>query len=123
MNAKHVMLGFLAGAAVAGIGTLLYTPASGKDLRKNISNNKDNIQSIYLDIKSKIQEMKQETVSASLVSKEAITLFITDVKALLHSWKEDIEPHKNEIQFRIKEIESALGELEQVVAIPTANKE
>ncbi|MEH6943550.1 YtxH domain-containing protein [Bacillus sp. JJ722] len=123
MNAKHVMLGFLAGAAVAGIGTLLCAPASGKDLCKNISNNKENFQNVYLDIKLKIKEMKHETVSASLVSKEAVTLFISDVKALIHSWKEDIEPHKNEIQIRIKEIESALGELEQVVSLPTANKE
>lgn len=123
MKAKHVMLGFLTGAAVAGITTLLCTPASGKNIRKNITTNKDDFQTMYLDLKAKIQEMKQEATSASLVSKEAITLFITDVKALIQSWKEDIEPHKNEIQVRIKEIENVLSELEQVTGMEATKKE
>lgn len=125
LKTKHVLLGFLAGATVAGVSTLLYAPASGKDLRKNIKNNKEDIQEIFLEIKTRIKEMKEETVSASQVSKEAIKIFITDVKGLISTWKEDIEPHKQEIQYRIKEIESALGELEHVVAVPAtpSNKE
>ncbi|WP_050614236.1 YtxH domain-containing protein [Bacillus testis] len=123
MKGKNVMLGFLAGAAVGGIATLLYAPASGKDLRKNIKENKEDIQVILADIKERIKDMKSETVSASNVSKETIKVFVSDVKERISAWKTDIEPHKQDIQYRIKEIESALGELEQVVSTSPAGSE
>lgn len=123
MKAKYVMLGFLTGAAVASISTLLYTPSSGKDLRKNILDNKESFQQISNELKVKIREMKDETITASQVSKEAVTLFIADVKSIIETWKESVEPHKNEIQIRIKEIENALGELEHVVAAPKSKEE
>ena len=118
MNGKRVLLVFFAGAVVAGVGTLLFAPTSGKNLRKNIVENKEDFQEIFVEIKSKINQMKQETVSATHVSKEVISVFISEVKDLIQSWKKEIEPHKNEIQFRIKEIENALGELEQIASSP-----
>ncbi|MGN1386631.1 MAG: YtxH domain-containing protein [Bacillus sp. (in: firmicutes)] len=118
MNGKHLLLGIVAGAAIAGIGTLLCTPTSGKNLRKNLKENKDELQDIISDIKLKVNEMKEESVSASKVSKEAVKQFISESKDLMQAWKSDVEPHKNEIQKRIKEIENTLGELESVLAEP-----
>lgn len=118
MNGKHLLLGIVTGAAIAGIGTLLYTPASGKNLRKNLKENKDELQDICKELKLKVNEMKEESLSASKVSKETVKLFISESKELVQAWKSDVEPHKNEIQKRIKEIENTLGELEDVVAEP-----
>lgn len=118
MNGKHLLLGIIAGAAITGIGTLLYTPTSGKNLRENLKENKDELQDIYKELKLKINEMKDESISASKVSKEAVKHFIAESKDLVNAWKSDVEPHRNELQKRIKEIENTLGELESVVTGP-----
>ena len=118
MNGKHLLLGIIAGAAIAGIGTLLYTPASGKNVRKNLKENKNELQDIYKELKLKVNEMKEESISASKVSKETVKNFIAESKDLVQAWKSDIEPHKNELQKRINEIENSLGELENIVSEP-----
>ncbi|MGM9927197.1 MAG: YtxH domain-containing protein [Bacillus sp. (in: firmicutes)] len=115
MKPKHLLLGFLTGASIVGLTTLLYAPSSGKELRKNIVNNKDEIQDMILEIKAKLTELGIEVSSASRISKETITLFIADVKESIQAWQTDIKPHTDEIHNHMAQIEQAVAELEDVV--------
>jgi len=62
--AKGLFLGFLAGGIVGGVLALLYAPKSGKELRQDISNKKDEMlddAGEYLDIaKHKAQDIINE---------------------------------------------------------------
>lgn len=121
MKAKSILTGFLTGALIAGVSTLLYAPASGKDLRKRINKNIEEIMSLITEMTEQIKEMKDEAITASNVSKESMKDFISDVKILIQNWKENIEPHKEEIGLKMKEIESALSELEAIMVTSSVN--
>ncbi len=121
MKAKSILTGFLTGALIAGVSTLLYAPASGKDLRKRINKNMEEIMSLITEMTEQIKEMKDEAITASKISKESMKDFISDVKILIQNWKENIEPHKKEIGLKMKEIESALSELEAIMVTSSVN--
>jgi gas vesicle protein len=123
MKVKSLLIGFLTGSIIAGATTLLTAPASGKETRNRIRQNKDEITGLLLEIKDRIVEIKNESVNVSKVGKESLQTFIADVKVLLDEWKTDIEPNKNALNNRIQEIESAVNELETVAAdSPVVNK-
>ena len=125
MKGKHIFLGFLTGAAIAGIGTLLYAPTSGKTLRHNLQINYDKLHEILADIKDKLNQVKTESASVATLGKESIPLFITEVTGVIKDWQTDVQPHKREIQKLMKDIETNLGELEKIVvdSVPVSNKD
>ncbi|WP_026692652.1 YtxH domain-containing protein [Peribacillus kribbensis] len=122
MKVKSLLLGVLTGTIVAGAGTLLAAPSSGRELRRRIQENKDEIISILSDIKEKALDVKNEVISASSTSKDSLKAFTAEVKNLIQNWQQDIEPHKSEIQMRIAEIEGAIQELEGVVSTPSSEE-
>lgn len=63
-----ILLGAVAGAAVAGIATLLFAPKSGEDLRKDMSKQASNVKDTaedYMDIAKEKGTNMKETVQDS----------------------------------------------------------
>ena len=116
MNAKSIVIGFISGFAVAGVGVLLSTPASGKEIRTNLKESKDEAVLLLKDVQRAIIELKNECVSAANISKTQVNLFIKDVKELIHEWNEDTKPHTEAIQVHINDVETAINELEAAIS-------
>jgi gas vesicle protein len=98
---KSLFVGFLVGSVVAAATTLLTTPKSGNELRKELID--------------KINYLKKEGKNISNLSKEGVDTLkevATDVINVIDNWKEEIEPHKQKILDEIKDIQEALDKME-----------
>ncbi|OZM58152.1 hypothetical protein CIB95_00820 [Lottiidibacillus patelloidae] len=101
---KSLFVGFLVGSVVAAATTLLTTPKSGNEMRKELID--------------KINYLKKEGKNISSLSKESVDTLkevATDVMNVIDNWKEDIEPHKQKILDEIKDIQRAIDAMENKV--------
>lgn len=112
MKAKSLLLGFIIGGTAACIGTLLSAPASGKETRKYLNENKTCLTNQLIEVKKHLINLKSSVVIASKEGKETIATFSSDVKTSITNWKQDILPHQQEIQRELQAIETAIQELE-----------
>lgn len=112
MKAKSLLLGFLVGGTTACIGTLLSAPASGKETRNYLKENKECLKKQLIEVKKQLIDLKNSVVVASKEGKETIASFSSDVKTCINNWKRDILPHQQELQKEIQAIETAIQELE-----------
>lgn len=120
MNVKSLLIGFIIGGTVAGISTLLSTPASGRDARQKIQEKKECIQNQMIELNKKLIRVKDATIIASKEGKKEILAFSSDVKSSINKWKADVLPHQQELQKELQAIEIAIHELEQNINIKKA---
>ncbi|KKK36036.1 hypothetical protein WQ57_21670 [Mesobacillus campisalis] len=116
MKAKSLILGFLAGSAVAGIATLLSAPSSGEETRRKVAANKNAFAAELKELKESLAEIKGSVSTVSKEGKSALNDFIKDVKLALYEWQLSTEQNKTALQKDIKEIEHTIQELEQDIA-------
>lgn len=113
MNGKSLMLGFLAGGAIAGIATLLSAPATGEETRKKLAANKNIALAELKELKHRLFEIKDSISVASLEGKSVFADFIQDIKLALNEWKTETAPIKQELANELKELEQTIAELEK----------
>lgn len=116
MKIKPLFLGFVAGSSAAVIATLLSAPASGKETRKKLSENKETFLSELRDLKEGLISIKESVAAASKESKTGIREFIHDIKLSVTEWKQNTDEHRVEISNELKEIEQTIEELEKNLA-------
>ncbi len=121
MKANSLVIGFISGFAVAGVGVLLSTPASGKEIRTNLKETKDETALLLKDVQKAVIQLKNDCISAANISKEQVNLFVKDVKELIREWNEDTTQHTKAIQVHIQDVETAINELEAAIS-PTPAK-
>lgn len=112
MKGKSLLLGFLVGGVAAGITTLLTAPASGKDTRKYIVENKDSLKEQLSILKENVSEVSQSISSLTKEGKEGIGAFIQDIKTLTEAWKTDIAPHQEQLKKELQALQESLNDLE-----------
>ncbi|AGX03298.1 hypothetical protein B14911_20463 [Bacillus sp. NRRL B-14911] len=115
MKAKSLLLGFLIGGTAAGISTLLSAPASGKDTRKMIKDNKEAVGSQLAELKTDFMELKRSASYASIQGKSHLGEFVSDIKHSVSDWQNAIRPQKLELQRDLQSIEQSLTELENSI--------
>lgn len=120
MKANSLVIGFISGFAVAGVGVLLSTPASGKEVRTNIKETKDETVLLLKDVQQAVIQLKNDCISAANISKAQVNLFIKDAKELIQEWNKDAKQHTEAIQVQIKDVETAISELEAAISPTTA---
>ena len=113
LNGKSLMLGFLAGGAIAGIATLLSAPATGEETRKKLAANKNIALAELKELKHRLFEIKDSISVASLEGKSVFADFIQDIKLALNEWKTETAPIKQELANELKELEQTIAELEK----------
>ncbi len=121
MKVNSLVIGFISGFAVAGVGVLFSTPASGKEVRTNLKETKEETILLLKDVQKAVIQLKNDCISAANISKEQVNLFIKDVKELIQEWNEDTKEHTEAIQVHIKDVETAISELEAAIS-PTPAK-
>ncbi len=112
MNKKMLTYGLLVGGAVGAAAALLYAPLSGKELRKQMRESKDEWIKIASEFKENATDLKESVTKLSLDGKEIIKELATDVKMAVEEWQHEIEPTKEAMQTEIKNIQKTIAELE-----------
>lgn len=112
MNKKMLTYGLLVGGAVGAAAALLYAPLSGKELRKQMRESKDEWIKIANEFKENATELKESVTKLSQDGKEIIKELATDVKIAVEEWQHEIEPTKEAMQTEIKNIQNTIAELE-----------
>ena len=118
MNGKSLLVGFLAGGAIASIATFLTAPASGKETRSKLAENKNIALSELRELKKSLMQIKESTSAASIEGKNAIGHFIEDVKLAVTKWKVETSPIKEELNKELKALEQTIEELEKSLSSP-----
>ncbi|MGM0902340.1 MAG: YtxH domain-containing protein [Bacillota bacterium] len=113
MNGKSLILGFLAGGAIAGIATLLSAPSPGKETRNKIATNKNIAMAELQEIKERLLEIKDSASAASIEGRTVFADFIRDIKLALNEWETETAPIKQELTKELKELEETIEELEK----------
>lgn len=116
MKGKSLLIGFISGFTVAGVSVLLSAPSSGQELRVKLKQSKDETMDLLQDLKRSIVQLKDESVSATAVSKTQIQAFVKGVKEALEEWKQDSQAHTSAIQIQINDVETAIQELETAIS-------
>lgn len=116
MKAKSLLIGFISGFTVAGVSVLFSTPNSGKELRLQLKQSKDETMDLLQNVKRSIVQLKEECVSATTVSKTQIQDYVKGVKEALEEWKQDSQAHTNAIKGQINDVEVAIQELETAIS-------
>lgn len=118
MNGKSLLVGFLAGGAIASIATFLTAPASGKETRSKLAENKNIALSELRELKKSLMQIKESTSAASIEGKKAIGHFIEDVKLAVNKWQVETSPIKEELTKELKALEQTIEELEKSLSSP-----
>lgn len=114
---KSLLLGLLIGSTIGAVTTLLTTPSSGKEMRAQLKHQtekwKDMAESLLED-SLRLKEQIAETSKESIV---AIQQYIKDMTNSVQDWQVAVEPHQENIQEYLAQIESSLKELEEKVKL------
>jgi len=116
MNGKSLFLGFLTGACAAIVATSLGAPASGKETKRKLAENKQLITTELKDLKENLIKIKDSISTVSKEGKATISEFVHDVKFAIAEWKLSTEENKTELSKDLKEIEQTLEDLEKNLA-------
>lgn len=112
MNKKLLTYGFIIGGAVGAATALLSAPLSGKELRSQVKETRDDWLRIANEFKENAAELKESVSSLTKDGKEIIQDLATDMKTAVAEWQQDIEPTKEAMQNEIKNIQQTISELE-----------
>lgn len=116
LNGKSLLIGFLAGGAIASIATILSAPASGKETRHKLAENKEIALSELRELKDSLLQIKDSVAAASTEGKQVIADFINDVKLAIHEWKVETAPIKAELAKDLQALEQIVEDLEKNLA-------
>ena len=102
---KSFIYGFTIGGVVAGATVLLSTPKSGKEMRQDIKQQVNDaklpireVKSAAISVKNSINDFTQKRIPI-------IKSTVSDVKTLVDSWQQDIEPNIKKISEEIDHLE------------------
>ncbi|QFT88263.1 YtxH-like protein [Bacillus sp. THAF10] len=115
MNGKSFIYGVLIGGAIAGVSTLLTTPASGAEARLKVKNTKRNIQLALDEVKQEAINVKNQLTEAMEEGKATVGDLTNEVKISVDLWKNSIKPHQESIQQNIAALEKELEKLEKSI--------
>ncbi|MGM0846387.1 MAG: YtxH domain-containing protein [Bacillota bacterium] len=116
MKIKSIAFGVIAGSAIGAIATLLSAPQSGKDLKKQINQNKDEWKAVLTEIKSNAVEVKDSVSRLTSEGKQTINHIKDDMQSSIQAWQGDTEPNIQHIKDDISAIEQLADNMEQEIS-------
>ncbi|MGM0753349.1 MAG: YtxH domain-containing protein [Bacillota bacterium] len=119
MNKKSLAYGLLIGGVVGGVASLLTSPSSGKEIRAQIKDKKDDWSEIIDEMKVHIGELKESIGTLSQEGKETVLQLSKDLQASFKQWQASTEPNNRRLQEEIQSIQRTIEDLEK--SINTAN--
>lgn len=113
MNGKALTYGLIIGGAVGFATALLAAPLSGKELRSQMKESKENWVRIAQDLKEDANDIKDSVSKLSKEGREIIKELASDVKMAVDEWQHDIEPNRVALQEEMQEIQKTIAQLER----------
>ncbi|MCC5802954.1 YtxH domain-containing protein [Rossellomorea vietnamensis] len=115
MNKKSLAYGLLIGGVVGGVASLLTSPSSGKEIRAQIKDKKDDWTVVIEDMKGHIGELKESIGTLSQEGKETVLQLSKDLQASFKQWQASTEPNNQRLQEEIQSIQRTIEELEKSI--------
>ncbi|MBN8192560.1 YtxH domain-containing protein [Bacillus sp. NTK074B] len=123
MNKKSLAYGLLIGGVVGGVASLLTSPSSGKEIRAQIKDKKDDWTGVIEEMKVHISELKESIGTLSQEGKETVLQLSKDLQASFKQWQASTEPNNQRLQEEIQSIQRTIEELEKSInSTNTANQ-
>lgn len=120
MNKKSLAYGLLIGGVAGGVASLLTSPSSGKEIRAQIKDKKDDWTEVIEEMKGHIGELKESIGTLSQEGKETVLQLSKDLQTSFKQWQASTEPNNRRLQEEIQTIQRTIEELEK--SINSANK-
>ncbi|MGM0841200.1 MAG: YtxH domain-containing protein [Bacillota bacterium] len=115
MNKKSLAYGLLIGGVVGGVASLLTSPSSGKDIRAQIKDKKDDWTGVIEEMKVNISELKDSIGTLSQEGKETVMQLSKDLQASFKQWQASTEPNNRRLQEEIQSIQRTIEDLEKSI--------
>ncbi|PFG07177.1 YtxH domain-containing protein [Bacillus sp. es.034] len=115
MNKKSLTYGLLIGGVVGGVASLLTSPLSGKEIRAQIKDKKDDWTVVIEEMKGHIGELKESIGTLSQEGKETVLQLSKDLQASFKQWQASTEPNNQRLQEEIQSIQRTIEELEKSI--------
>ncbi|MBW3110603.1 MULTISPECIES: YtxH domain-containing protein [Bacillaceae] len=115
MNKKSLAYGLLIGGVVGGVASLLTSPSSGKEIRAQIKDKKDDWTGVIEEMKVHISELKESIGTLSQEGKETVLQLSKDLQASFKQWQASTEPNNQRLQEEIQSIQKTIEELENSI--------
>ncbi|MGG3914759.1 YtxH domain-containing protein [Rossellomorea vietnamensis] len=115
MNKKSLAYGLLIGGVVGGVASLLTSPSSGKEIRAQIKDKKDDWTVVIEEMKGHIGELKESIGTLSQEGKETVLQLSKDLQASFKQWQASTEPNNQRLQEEIHSIQRTIEELEKSI--------
>ncbi|OXS55175.1 MULTISPECIES: YtxH domain-containing protein [Rossellomorea] len=115
MNKKSLAYGLLIGGVVGGVASLLTSPSSGKEIRAQIKDKKDDWTVVIEEMKGHIGELKESIGTLSQEGKETVLQLSKDLQASFKQWQASTEPNNQRLQEEIQSIQRTIEELEKSI--------
>lgn len=115
MNKKSLAYGLLIGGVVGGVASLLTSPSSGKEIRAQIKDKKDDWTGVIEEMKVHISELKESIGTLSQEGKETVLQLSKDLQASFKQWQASTEPNNQRLQEEIQSIQKTIEELEKSI--------
>lgn len=109
------LLGFLLGGLASATATLLTAPTSGKKLRDNIVEQSLEWKEMGDDLLQDAINLKDQIADTSKEGVSLIKNLTKELKLSMEEWKGAIEPHQDNIQEYLEQIELSIKALEEKV--------
>ncbi|MCR8849610.1 YtxH domain-containing protein [Rossellomorea sp. SC111] len=115
MKKKSLAYGLLIGGVVGGVASLLTSPSSGKEIRAQIKDKKDDWTAVIEEMKGHIGELKESIGTLSQEGKETVLQLSKDLQASFKQWQASTEPNNQRLQEEIQSIQRTIEELEKSI--------
>ncbi|KHF42045.1 YtxH domain-containing protein [Halalkalibacter okhensis] len=105
MDSKSFFSGLFVGSTIVGAITLLTTPTSGKDIRKNCKGSAIKVQNGFEQLMKDSKNASIQLKTTAKIGKETFETVGNEMKDSLNDWKKDVEPTLNQLKSDIEALQ------------------
>lgn len=114
-SGRSLLTGLFVGGIIGGAAVLLTAPSSGKQLREKMKTNYDSFEETIKRLKSDGLALKDQLIKAAKESTDVIKDVGGELQTSIKKWQEEINPHQQDLQKEIADIEEKIRQLEKTL--------
>lgn len=111
-KSKSLLLGFMIGGVVGAGTTLISTPTSGQSIRQMLKKQLNEWKKLAKELKFDGKQLKNQLTETSREGALLVKELTQGMRSSVEDWQEIVEPHQENINEYLAQIEMSLKELE-----------
>lgn len=115
MDKKALTYGFIIGGIAGALSALLAAPTSGRELRKQLANSKNEWISTAKEMTKNVNDLKSSIHVLTSEGKDMAVKLVADVKTTISEWQNNIEGNKEKIFTEVQALKASIDELESKI--------